>query len=379
MIRTLPLDVGNYGGVLQAYALQQVLVELGADPVTDTSRVDAESSVKAFVRKAVVELPLLARFARPSWVDRVAHDRRAEAIGAFARERIATVRLFEMSGARRRDFLEGCELLLAGSDQVWRRQYADVLSYMFDFVETASMRRASYAASFGLDHVEDYDDGTLRDARRLLARFHAVSVRENSGVEICRDVLGVSAVRHLDPTLLLPRERYAALRSEVKGDAKRSLGVYVLDRRPDYGTAIAAAAGRLGADLVSIKGDDGSHWGVRERAPLTVEEWLAGIQDADYLVTDSFHGTVFAIIHHVPFISVVNSDRGAARFVDLLQPLGLADRMVSPDELREDELVTRMRGAIDWSAVDAALDQDRRASREYLASLLDPRATEVRS
>lgn len=371
LIRTLPIDDGNYGGILQSYALQRTLLELGAAPVTDVSRSDAEPRAKSALRTMLATTPVISSLAKPQWRARVEHDRRARAIGSFAQRHIETTRLFDASPRERDRQVAENDLLLVGSDQVWRADYADVPSYLFSFVRDPSVRRASYAASFGVGDVRHYGQELLTRMRALLEGFEAVSVREPDAVELCRDVLGVDADWHLDPTLLLPASHYSALGPAETSPSEKPLAVYLLDA--DEGTIrLVRELGRLlRLRIDSIRGDDGQAWTTGPGVPATVERWLAGIEGARYLVTDSFHGTVFALIHNIPFLTLANRQRGMARLDGLLGIVGLTDRLVDGCALDPSEAMARLTVPVDWRHVHDIIERERARSRNYLASLLD--------
>jgi hypothetical protein len=360
LIRTLPLEDGNYGGILQAYALQHVLTDLGASAVTDLSRVDAEPGWKSLARQFAVSL----RMAPTSWRERVRHDQAGRELARFVLKRLSVTRVFEMKPTERRAFLRDFDIFLVGSDQVWRRRYADVPSYMLDFVPTRTGILASYAASFGTETLEGYDSVLRRRASELLSRFDAVSVRESSAVDLCAQELGIDAVWHLDPTLLLDRADYSVVSNGERETTSSILASYVLDSS----TAISMAIERV-AEKVDAVVDTLAHSSMSNRI-LSVEQWLASISTSDFVVTDSFHGTVFAIVHRVPFVTIINADRGRARFDSLLGSLGLEARLIEADTVSPSVLEAHLRTPIAWTAVESRLAEERARSRTYLSDLI---------
>lgn len=366
LIRTLPLEDANYGGILQAYALQHVLTSLGAEPTTDISRTDRESAVKALLRRVAVR----TRLSPKSWIERVRHDDVGQWLAWFVHSRMRVVRLFDLG---RDEFDRVCretDLFLVGSDQVWRPRYADVTSYMFDFVDP-QVPRASYAASFGSDDVDVFGEALIANARELLGRFSAVSVRENSAVRICREQFGVAAESHLDPTFLVTAEHYREIADDT-GDAFPYVATYVLDATPALDSELREVFEEIGVPARSLSHTSSADQGrLASASALSVPQWLGVIQSAQFVVTDSFHGTVFAIINHIPFVTITNHSRGAARFQSLLGLLGLQDRLVGSNGLDAREVVDVLKTSVNWSAVDGIIVGERERAMAYLQNLLD--------
>ncbi len=327
LIKTLPLNQGNYGGVLQAYALQQVLRQLGCDPVTD-SPTELPSNIGG-------KIWLLRRaLAQGSWDGAVSIKMR-RAVNTSLTQFVATnLRVEDVSAQRRRwsnQRRAPYRTIVVGSDQVWRPAYTDVrANFLLDETDDRA-RRVAYAASFGTDSLAEYGEALREQIRPFLARFDMVSVREGSGVDLCRQ-LGADAEVHVDPTLLLDTQHYRAI--AVSNDRVHS-GIQAM--LLDSDEAKEREIDELGVDL----GLDIAHFYPPElrsrrefrrnfghyKAP-TVESWLDAIATSSLVVTDSYHVCVFSIIFNVPFLAVGNAARGQARFTSLLKMFGLEARLV---------------------------------------------------
>lgn|SRR5690554_3921291 len=101
---------------------------------------------------------------------------------------------------------------------------------------------------------------------------------------------------------------------------------------------------------------------------MRVESWIKGFADADFVITDSFHGTVFSIIFNKPFISLVNVKRGASRFESILGELGLSERLISGFDKNKVETLSQKN--IDYHDVNRALITMRNTSKELLNKYL---------
>ena len=98
-----------------------------------------------------------------------------------------------------------------------------------------------------------------------------------------------------------------------------------------------------------------------------IEGWLQGFRDAEYIITDSFHGTVFSIINRKPFFALVNKDRGASRFESLLEQLGLEDRLIYDIDTFD---LSNLNNNIDYNTVAIRLDELRNHSVDFLKKYL---------
>lgn len=267
----------------------------------------------------------------------------------------------------------GIEAIVVGSDQVWRGCYArSQKSLPFFFLEfaTEAVRRRSiaYAASFGTDTWEGYEQET-EVCRKLLQEFKAVSVRESSGVDVCRTVFERAALHVADPTLLLQNSDYQALIDAEKSMAPASsfISTYLLDSHSETSSAISAIARSLNLPIRPLK-DNPQAPLRRDRFPLSVGQWLRHIRDAEYFITDSFHGCVFAIIFNKPFVCLGNESRGSARFDSLLSIFGLQDRLITnPDEATLAQTLTT---PIDWDRVNAIRHSEQQRAFGFLLSNL---------
>lgn len=368
LIRTLPLRRGNYGCLLQAFALQHALKELGIVSVIDMSE---RSTLPAGAR--VYAASLVSKILRRP----LGYRERERSVNAevwrFIRERLSTDCVFGMRGSARKRVYQKFDAFIAGSDQVWRSEYGDVSSYLFDFVEMPR-KKIAYAASFGTDRPSLDWAGTAP----LVQEFDAVSVRELSAVELCRENWSVNAIRVPDPTFLPELEEYVKL-AETSAAAQPSkyLGTYVLDESLVSARAVREVERVLALpvhDLHRPKPESGADL---RREPdrferISVESWLRGIIESEFVVTDSFHGTVFAILFNRPFITVANSARGLARFESLLSIFNLRDRLIlaTGETDLHAELQSALGSSIDWVAVNERVALERELGRAFLQDAL---------
>ena len=344
----------NYGGLLQNYALQQVLKRLGHEPKTIdfVGRVSftryllsickqllvsilkcRRPQIRAYVAIPVFRNPIMADFVNN-------HIDKTSIVYSYRKEIINK---------------EHFEAIITGSDQVWRPIYNMYIEDMFLKFVPDNVKKIAYAASFGVDTWE-YNDKQRTNCAKYANRLDAVSVRESTGIALCKDFLGVDATCVLDPTLLAGADAYKPLLKE-KTEEQEYLFAYILDITPENQSYVECIAKSKGLKAI-IKSAD-------KHATLSVEEWLSMIANSSIVVTDSFHGTVFSILFHREFYSIVNTARGGTRFSSLLNPLGLDHRMGDVSQLQ-----SFGDSPIDWKQVDHSLTQQRRDSMNFLTNAL---------
>lgn len=344
-ILTHPLT-GNYGGLLQAYALYSTIDKLGFQAhIYRYQPADMPLAIKDYWRhfKRHIKYCLgRCNEAHTVW-------RRL----AIARKFLKGMRFFD---ERQLAELPQEAAFVVGSDQVWRAIFCRMMRhpayYFLDFVSAEQRQRSiSYAASFGIDEWEG-TPGETAECARLLQDFKAVSVREQSGIAICRDHMQTEAVAMPDPTMLLRREDYEALiRKENTWELKeKALAAYVIDENGGIPQLLRTTAEKLGVSLQHLlpHADAARR---RDRFAPTVGQWLRLIRDCNYFITDSFHGCVFAIIFNKPFVCLGNEGRGSARFETLLSTFGLKDRLVT--DTTPEMVLQVLKTPIDWIRVNA--------------------------
>lgn len=352
-IYTQPLR-NNYGGILQNYALQQVLIKLGHSPLTIDFRPNA-----SFVRYILSQCKTLLLFFIPSkrrpFRKFMRQQPRFPQMADFVSRNILTTTRLDWIGnniVKRYGF----EAVISGSDQVWRPIYNFKLQYSFlSFVKANHINKIAYAASFGVDCWE-YSDSQTKMCSKLAKDFDAISVREYSAIALCKNYLNVDAIDVLDPTLLLEKEQYMSLCNEIPKPSSSFLAAYVLDMTDNARQLIKRIANEKKLEVRLFSAD--------ANLALTVEYWLSSFRDANYVITDSFHGTVFSIIFRKPFISIVNKKRGSDRFVSLLSKFNLMSRISDTKESAFDDL------AINWTNVDTIMEYERKKSLRFLTDSL---------
>lgn len=330
-ILSLPLHT-NYGGILQSFALTKILKDRGhtVNVISRPSRYhftfyniisSIKRSVFSFLSGKGFEL-----FPELRW---------NKALDLIESNTIVFIKRYISIDSRSlRNFREtDYDAYIVGSDQVWRPLYfqaheTDPRNAFLRFTRGWKVKRIAYAASFGTDEWE-YSDGLTNDIQKLAQEFDAISVREKSGVDLCKKYLGVTAVHALDPTLLLRKEDYITLIDNRGVEVKKNkLLAYVLDKNEEKQKLIDQISKEKGLDPMNIDCANDVFKSAQERIQPPVEEWLAGFRDAEFVVTDSFHACIFSILFNKPFVVVANKERGLSRFSSLLEQFNLMDHLL---------------------------------------------------
>lgn len=329
-ILTQPLGA-NYGGILQAYALQKVLRDMGHDVTTLRFAPEAPWWIPSgFKKKMLTFRRFVSKYIKGNkeivFCDPVRQTRYSfEGLNRFVEK---CIHHLDVKAPLSQGKIPTFDAYIVGSDQVWRPKYSPNLpDFYLGFLADSPAIRIAYAASFGVDIWEADEEVTAR-IRPLAQRFDAISVREESGIKLCEKYLGVKAVAMPDPTLLLTASDYRALYSSSE-ETGTYIAAYILDRDEQTLAFTNRFANRLGLPVKNIGVFD---WAKSADSP---EQWLNSIAKASFVITDSFHGTVFSILFNKEFLSLLNIERGASRFTSLLENLGLQDRMISKETLEQ--------------------------------------------
>lgn len=323
----------NYGGILQNYALQEVLRRLGHEPLTinvPPRPIKKKANWKAYVRTGINLISKLRG-------DYYAPFLNPHTLSLKQRELSFPQREFIKKYINKNDvdapftsktYLENpADLWIVGSDQVWRpwcNLYIE--NEFFDFLND-DIDRIAYAASFGTDQWEIPEEKTPC-VMELAKKFKAISVREESGVKLCEDYLNIKAKHVLDPTMLLVADDYLKLTTEKDHPVGEYIATYILDPDKEKGKIIKGLSSKKNLTVHKI---GRMH---KDRFD-SIESWLATIANAECIITDSFHGTVFSILFNRPVKILGNNTRGNSRLGSLISSLNLTPNSGGFLELNE--------------------------------------------
>ena len=368
---TQPLH-DNYGGLLQAYALKEVLKELGHEVII-INRIYKSPIWRKYA--SIAKSKLIGRKLPPNILTNKSLLNEVSAHTRKFREKYfpeLSDEIIDQKGMERLNSM-GFDAYVVGSDQCWRPRYSpSIRNYFLDFaVNDKQVKRISYAASFGVSHWEFTEVDTER-SKELLKKFDAISVREDSAIGLVRDKLNRDdAVHVLDPTMLLSVKQYSELvKAENIPISNGNLKVYVLDKTPEKDNLVEMLENKLQLKSFEVlpakrlNEEKVTNSNINDFVFPNPAAWLRGFQDAKFVVTDSFHGTAFSILHNIPFIAIGNVARGMSRFQSLLKMFGLEDRLVT--DINSVNIDNFAEKEIDWERVNDLLKKDREKAIKFL-------------
>lgn len=322
--------INNYGANLTAYALQEVLIQLGYSPelVNNKSylykgKYKTKNYSVHFSNKYLIHTPCVANN-------------------------------IDVLNQKSNTFI-------VGSDQVFRPFFIHkkMREYLLDFVNPDS-KKIAFSASFGVYKEQFLNENIpqiIAQMKNSLQSFDYVSVRENAGVEICRDIMGVEAEWIIDPVFILDKSYYEKLICNATEDYSDRIVSYVLDPNADYRQARKYLEKQYNTKVVELA-----------HSNVSVENWLAAIKNCKFLVTDSFHGTCFAIMFNKPFICLTNISRGNARFNSILSLLNIENKCINSynEILQKDCLFS-----YDYDQVNRIIEREAQKGLNFLKNALE--------
>lgn len=327
---------GSYGGTMQTYATLMILKELGHK----VTLIDLNHPNQKFFYK-------------------LTHKRSTKLLWIINEVTFALFRLFHLGKKTRRMFsienntVPESDYTIVGSDQVWNGDITGPIqmSYFLNFEKNA--KKLSFASSFGKFQWEENETIT-NEVKSNLKQFSAISVREESGVRICKEVFDVDAVQVLDPTLVY--KNYDELLT--KQQPIHQIYPFLLNPSAETNQICQVVSREIGLQLYNpsrIKG-------LLSGGP---KAWLNRMKASDFIITDSFHGLAFSLIFHKQFIVLCANEKKFARLESLLSLVNLSDRYVksSRDLLARIDLLHR---SIDFDEVDRILALERKKSIAFL-------------
>lgn len=291
----------NYGAVLTAYALQELLKSLG------------------FITKNLLTFDIDEKVSNRNF-------------SKFQEKYLNFTQNITLSEAHK--LTKNVKGVILGSDQVLRCKYIknyNYRKYLLDFVDN-DCKKLAISASFGLNEDEfEKDNDTkkyLSKMQNSLKSFDYLSTREISGINILNKYFGINADVIIDPVFLINKEKYFNLIKDSKKDFSDNVVTYVLDKNDKYFGACNYLQHKYNYNLSELDYNKDS-----------ISDWLKAIHDCKFFLTDSFHGVCFALIFNKPFICVRNAHRGDVRFKSLIDTFCVEQNFISDiDEIYAKEI-----------------------------------------
>ena len=352
----------NYGAVLQTYALQHYCEKIGYDAEVIDYKLPNQTTKgyllninSKFKKNVFLKTAYLAKTVLPKCIT-------TKLFSDFIKRKIRTTEPVKIEDGGIK--YPKADVYCAGSDQIWNPRANGGFNSAY-FLKGARGKKFSYASSIGIDSLTPSEQSEIKE---YLKDFNYISVRELSSIPMLNQI-GYSPVCVLDPTLMLNKDEWNDFsndfeKEEVNGEAY--LLVYYFGNAKavmNYASQIAKKRG-LKIRRISVGFEKYSNDVIVERY-ITPERFVSLFSNASYVVTNSFHGTVFSINFEKQFLSYPTTENNA-RFASVFQMFGLEDRnlrLYSADE-------AVMLSDIDYTSVSAMLENKRKDSFEYIKCAL---------
>lgn len=354
--------VFNFGSLLQTYALQKYLEDKG-------QAVEVIDYYPERLQKKRLLFHVNPKWSRPIW-KMIVHLIPAvitrllgyHMMDTFLAKHVhLTDKVYETEEDLKRN-RPIYDIYLNGSDQIWNVETADGLVDKVFFMEFLPEEcvRAAYAGSFGKD---SFSKESLMEIKKYLSKYSAISVRENSGLSIL-DKIGIKGGQWvLDPTFLLKPAQWREIEAKTRLP-KRYLLVYNLNRNPRITNLAQRIASEKGLKIVNFAHSFVFIKGAKNIIYPTPNLFITLFENAEYVVTDSFHGTAFSINFGRQFICVP-APRFNSRLNSILNLIGESDRLLGD---RDDfNIIDRK---VDYKKVDKIIDEERRKSYDFVDYML---------
>lgn len=347
----------NYGALLQAYALQESLKKMGCKPtIIDYHCTELESRHHEARMSDCHNVKDLARYAVYAKYQNKKFDKFRE----FSAVNLNLSDAYDSSDQLRKITSE-YDRFICGSDQVWNYKITDFdKNYFLDFTEDNS-KKNSYAGSFGISSIPSE---RTQEYRTLLLGFNHISVRENQGKSIIKDLINRDAELVLDPTLLLTNGEWETIAKDYKKKQNYIL-LYAFGVSPTMKMFVKKLSKQTGCVIVYIS------YSIIKRINATYEksvgpaDFLGLFKNARYVVTNSFHGTCFSIIYNKNFFLDVRSESGvSSRLENILDVFDLRSRQIINGEN------ACMQEPVNYDKVNDKLVVERQKSLEFLHKII---------
>lgn len=357
--------ISNYGSLLQVFALQTKLQELGysvlvIDYVPKRLRL-LSLATNTDKKQPLKTLAICAKF--------VIHLRSSYRLAKFINANLAITAKRYHSNDELKNFLPNAKTFITGSDQVWNSSHNGCIeeAYFLDFVPE-DLKRISYAASFGSETIDRSETIKIRE---FLSHFDRISVREKSALKILHKAGLENISQNLDPVFLLKKEKWISYLKSNKGKKKGKKYVVIYEVNNENIAPLMEAAKKIASlkdvEIHFIKttqkskllGDcDKVH---RKLSPF---EFIEIINNAEYVLSGSFHGAAFSIILNKTFF-IVYPKHFSTRLKNILELFNLTNRVV---DNTSDFL--QLSATIDYTQINQLIDEENLKSVDYLRNAL---------
>lgn len=373
----------NYGSMLQAYATQKIIQNLGHDAVTIQCNkpINYMQQSKARYLYHKITNPDIVRKKIRELKGKIELNKHADIKSnitirsqKFTDFYLSNINLSKLCPSRSalEELASSFDAVVVGSDMLWHPINVEHDYYTLSFVPNA-IKKISYATSFGTTSIPKYQINKYKD---FLSKFSSISVREKSGIAVIKN-LGINKEVQvvLDPTLLFDQNDWIKLQANKPFINEDYIFCYFLGVNPEHRWFAQELKKTTGYKIVTLQHLDEfikNDIGYADLTPYNVgpSEFINLISNAQFVCTDSFHGTCFSILHHKNFYTFnrfnsANTQSTNTRIDSLLSMTGLEDRRISINN-RSVDIDKYLNREVQYKDVDKKLKDKRNQSIKYL-------------
>ena len=359
-------NVPNYGSVLQCYATEQTIKKIGFDVETINylpermTKLGMLKNIKYKTKK--LENSLLARTAA-RFVIFPSYLLRFRTFKKFRNNYLNMTKKVYKNYNEIKSNIPTADIYCTGSDQVWNSEWNDEIDKaLFLGYAPDEKKKIAYAASFGKKELQKNE---IEETRKMLRRYDRISLRESSGVDIVESLGIKGSVNVVDPTLLLCGDEWRKLSSNrYKG--KKYILVYNLNRNKKIDNYAKMLSDKTGIQVVylSYQLHDFYKNGKMICNPK-VEDFISLIDNAEYVISDSFHATAFSLNLNTQFV-IVYPGKFSTRLQSLLKLLNLENRVAT-----DENDISVVENVIDYGIINKKMQGMREESYNWLKESLE--------
>lgn len=368
----------NYGSMLQAYATQKVLdnMEIPNETINIDENIDFANGKKKYYMSQITNIPFIK--SKLGMVKLKLDKKINKNLGNNIQIRDNKYKEFEKNFKLTKPYKTYKELsaqcanysdVIVGSDQLWLPVNVVADYYTLNWVPD-NVNKVSYATSFGVSTVPDK---YKNDYKKFLNRINCLSTREEAGIKLVEQLSDNKATLVCDPTLLLNKEEWMDIQKEEPIIKEKYILCYFLGKNIEHRKFAERLKEKTGCKIVSLNhADEYVKYSDKfcDYAPYDIgpAEWINLIRNAEYVCTDSFHGTVFSLINNTKFFTFERySNKNSkvstnSRIYSLLGIVDLKERILSGTEDVDD--VIKMQ--INFDNVNEKIDKFRESSKIFL-------------
>jgi len=350
----------NCGAVLQAYALQTYLENMGHEVEFINYRIIKKKNIRDFIGKGffktIYKLEDIYQSCKHSKKDAFGYVLKRGELEYFSIEELQN---------NPPDY----DVYIAGSDQIWNissQTYLDK-AYFLDF-GSPSIKRIAFSASLGQCNVPKSLD---QEIRQQLLKFNAISIRENIGAEYIKSIIGgkKNIQQISDPTILLDINDYLKISSIKKSKENEPyIASYILSNyNSEQLEILKYIKGKLNLNIINLRNPDTCIRLLKTiNKVVTPYQWLGYIYNSEFVICCSFHAVVFSLIFHKNFIVITPNEN--QRILSFLKSLNMEDFIICQfDSTSIDNILEK---SINWARIDNLIINERKKSINFLTNNL---------